>query len=176
MQRKSFDLVVAHGVVLEWKPAVGEHKLRVIFLRPLDPPWRVNNHHIKFSNFFYEQIPVEVTHVAVHKGFSVGLTPQLLHSIDHSHCVQEFVSILAVVGVDEWEFELLLVFWVLVGDFVGGFGYLFGRDCGELLEEGGRALEWGSLIFFGYDFGLLNWWFFVFWFFTILEFLFFHFF
>ena len=68
MKRELFYLVITHGVVLEGKLAVGEHKLRVIFLSALNPPWWVNYHHIKFTNFVNEQVPVKVTNITVYVG------------------------------------------------------------------------------------------------------------
>jgi len=48
------DFAVCHGVVLKGELAVGEHELRVILLRALDAPRRVNEHHLEFAHLLSE--------------------------------------------------------------------------------------------------------------------------
>lgn len=108
MQGQLPDFVVAHGVVLQREPAVGEHELGVVFLGSLDPPGRVNHQHVEFAHLLDEQVPVEVLHIAIDVGVmdTVPRLPQLPGSVKKCHRVQEFLAVLAVVGVDQGKLKL----------------------------------------------------------------------
>ena len=67
MKGKSFNLMIAHCVVFQRKPAVRKHKLGVIFLSALYPPWGIDDHHIEFAHLLNKQVPVEVSYITVYK-------------------------------------------------------------------------------------------------------------
>ena len=122
MKGKSFNLMIAHCVVFQRKPAVRKHKLRVIFLSALNSPWGINNHDIKFSYFFGEEIPVKVTNITIYVGISWVLRPFF---IDRFGSISEFFSMLVEIRVGDGKSEVgirIVGVGVIVGDFVDSFG------------------------------------------------------
>lgn len=96
--------------------------MRVIFLSALNSPWGINNHDIKFSYFFGEEIPVKVTNITIYVGISWVLRPFF---IDRFSSVGKFFSMLVEIGVGNGKSEVgvgVVREGVVVGDFVDGFG------------------------------------------------------
>ena len=58
---------VGHRIVVEVELVVREHKARVVPLCSLDPPWRVNVHHLEVAKLIYEVLQVKEPEVAVNE-------------------------------------------------------------------------------------------------------------
>lgn len=137
MKGKLFYLVVAHGVVLEGKFTVREHKLGVVFLSAFNSPWGIDDHDVKLSNFLNEQIPVKVADIAVDVGISRVFGPAF---VDGLGGVGEFLGVLVEVGVGDGEGEVgvgVVGVGLVIGDFVDGFG------------PGSQKLKFMGFFFFG---------------------------
>ena len=76
------DVAVAHGVVLQAELAVGEHELRVILLGTLDPPRGVDQHHVEGPHLLREKVPIEESHIAIHKCLRRKIMLPLGHLLD----------------------------------------------------------------------------------------------
>lgn len=99
------DFAVGHGVVLEGELAVGEHELGVVLLCALDPPGRVDDHHVELPHFLREQLPVEVPHVAVHEAVAAALPCRLSRLVSRDQRLQVLLVVFPQVFVHEREFE-----------------------------------------------------------------------
>ena len=82
LQRDPPYLAISHRIVLQTKFAVGEHKLGIILLCPLDPPWRIDKNDLKFANFLRKTVPIEVLHIAVDETVRVCLFQSLLAPVE----------------------------------------------------------------------------------------------
>lgn len=66
------DFLVAHGVVVEGKLAVGEHEGGVVLLATLDAPGRVEENDVEAAHLFDQEVEVEVTDIAVDVGLDLS--------------------------------------------------------------------------------------------------------
>ena len=105
MQRNPFDLAVGHSVVLEWKFAIRKHKLGVILLGPLDPPRRVDQHHIEFTHLLRKQLPIEVADIAVDERTANCPLECVFSFVEHLKCLEILLAMVAEVLVYKWEFK-----------------------------------------------------------------------